>query len=134
MQLFDVLRADDAASPVIGIVLMVAVTVVLSAAIGTFALGLESEADQSAPSAQFEFDHDDPELAVVHDGGEPVEGRSLRVVSGSTTVDWDDDTVRHGDSLTLDRSDGDFSRGGTVRVVWVTEGTSSTLETYEVPA
>lgn len=134
MELDELLGADDAVSPVVGVVLMVAVTVVLSAAIGTFALGLEEAAGASPPATELAFDYDDPVLEVVHDGGSGVDGERLRLVSGTTTTEWGDGPVRPGDSRTLDRTDGDFARGGTVHVVWVAEGQSVTLRSYEVPA
>ena len=134
MELDELRRADDAVSPVIGVILMVAVTIVLSAAIGTFALGLEEAAQPSPPDAEFAVDYDDPELEVVHDGGDRVDGERLRLVSGTTTTEWGGGTVRPGDSLTLDRTDGDFERGDTVHVVWVADDTSATIRSYDVPA
>ena len=40
MQLKDIFGDDDAVSPVIGVILMVAIIVILAAVIGTFVLGL----------------------------------------------------------------------------------------------
>ncbi|TSD08581.1 type IV pilin, partial [Haloglomus irregulare] len=40
MQLTNILGDDEAVSPVIGVILMVAITVILAAVIGTFVLGL----------------------------------------------------------------------------------------------
>ena len=44
--------SDRAVSPVIGVVLMVAITVILAAVLGTFALGLGDTRDP-APQASF---------------------------------------------------------------------------------
>ena len=44
--------------PVIGVILMVAITVILAAVIGTFVLGL-GDSVESAPQASFNFDYDD---------------------------------------------------------------------------
>lgn len=134
MELDELHRTDDAVSPVVGVVLMVAVTVVLSATIGTFALGLEEAARPSPPAAEFDFDYDDPKLEVAYEGDVGVDGERLRLVSGTTTTEWDDGTVRPGDSLTLYRTDGDFERGGTVHVVWIADGTSTTVRSYDVLA
>ena len=134
MELEALLSDHDAASPVVGVVLMVAVTVVLSAVVGTFALGLDETVRTAPPSAQFDFQYDDPELVVVHDGGDRLEGERLRLVSGTTTTDWGGGPVRAGDARTLDRTNGDFARGGTVHVVWVAEGRSSTVRSFHVPA
>ena len=113
---------------------MVAVTVVLSAAIGTFALGLEEATQPSPPAADFAVDYDDPELEVVYEGGSALDGDRLRLVSGTTTTEWGGGTVRLGDSSTLEHTDDDFERGGTVHVVWVADGTSTTVRSDDVPA
>lgn len=132
MHCTSLLRDDDAASPVLGIVLMVTVTVVVAAAIGTFALGVSERTGVAAPDAEFSVEYDDPTLEVVHAGGETLDAEHLRVVSEVETVEWGDGTVGPGDSRTLDRTAGEFRRGGTVRVVWTTDRTSATLRTYEV--
>lgn len=50
-------RDDTAVSPVIGVILMVAITVILAAVIGTFVLGLGDEVGET-PQAGVTFDHD----------------------------------------------------------------------------
>ncbi len=52
-QLFD---DEKAVSPVIGVILMVAITVILAAVIGTFVLGLGDQVQNTTPRAQFGFD------------------------------------------------------------------------------
>ncbi|ELZ47427.1 hypothetical protein C463_02671 [Halorubrum californiense DSM 19288] len=48
-------NADDrAVSPVIGVILMVAITVILAAVIGTFVLGLGDQLGDTAPQASFD--------------------------------------------------------------------------------
>ncbi|GAB7010020.1 type IV pilin [Halorubrum trueperi] len=53
---------DRAVSPVIGVILMVAITVILAAVIGTFVLGLGDQLGESAPQASFSTDN------VTYDG------------------------------------------------------------------
>jgi flagellin-like protein len=48
MNLKALLADDDAVSPVIGVILMVAITVILAAVIGTFVLGLGENVSQNA--------------------------------------------------------------------------------------
>ncbi|MCQ4334660.1 type IV pilin N-terminal domain-containing protein [Natronomonas sp. F2-12] len=57
MELKNLFHADDdrAVSPVIGVILMVAITVILAAVIGTFVLGLGEEVE-SNPSAGVTID------------------------------------------------------------------------------
>lgn len=58
MQLKNLLDDDSAVSPVIGVILMVAITVILAAVIATFVLGLGEQVSQTSPSATFTFDLD----------------------------------------------------------------------------
>jgi len=53
MQFKQLLKDDDAVSPVIGVILMVAITVILAAVIGTFVLGLGEQVQDTSPNAQF---------------------------------------------------------------------------------
>ncbi len=55
MQIKELLTDDDAVSPVIGVILMVAITVILAAVIAAFVLGL---GDTSNPAPQVSFDYD----------------------------------------------------------------------------
>ena len=51
---------DDAVSPVIGVILMVAVTVILAAVIAAFVLGF-GESDDVGPSVSFDYEYDGDE-------------------------------------------------------------------------
>jgi flagellin-like protein len=74
---------DRAVSPVIGVILMVAITVILAAVIGTFVLGLGDQVSESAPQAQFTFDYDGADqVNLTHDGGDSIEADDLNVSSG----------------------------------------------------
>ncbi len=83
MDLGRLVVAEDAVSPVIGVILMVAVTVILAAVIGTFVLGVGQGASSPTPQASWEFDYDDggdgfgagtnDQLTVTHKGGDRIE-------------------------------------------------------------
>ncbi|WP_322530372.1 type IV pilin N-terminal domain-containing protein [Halorubrum sp. AD140] len=81
-------NADDrAVSPVIGVILMVAITVILAAVIGTFVLGLGDSLGDSQPSAQISTDIanetdtvDERNVSFEHDGGDTIDSESLRIV------------------------------------------------------
>jgi flagellin-like protein len=62
MQFKQLIADDDAVSPVIGVILMVAITVILAAVIGTFVLGLGEQVQDTSPNAQFttEYSDDNP--------------------------------------------------------------------------
>ncbi len=80
-------QEDDAVSPVIGVILMVAITVILAAVIASFVLGLGGSTSKT-PQAKFTFDytsHDDKaygNLSITHDGGATIKANEL-VIRGS---------------------------------------------------
>ena len=73
MQLQTLLRDDDAVSPVIGVILMVAITVILAAVIASFVLGLGNQTGVS-PQASFTSDYDATEgnVTITHDSGDAI--------------------------------------------------------------
>ena len=101
MKLKHLFRNDDsdgtrAVSPVIGVILMVAITVILAAVIGTFVLGLGDQVE-SAPQASFDFDVDDD----VDFNGEDFDGD----VDGSEVDGVVEITHRGGDNIDLNTVD-----------------------------
>lgn len=64
---------DRGVSPVIGVVLMVAVTVILAATIGALVFGLSPGTDATAPIASLSLEPSDDNVTVVHDGGDAVD-------------------------------------------------------------
>lgn len=90
------LRSDRrGVTPVIGIILMVAVAVILAAIIGAFVLDVGSD-PQPVPNTRFAFDYNSSgNLTISHDGGETIDSKNtleLEVVytdaSGSRTEPW----------------------------------------------
>ena len=95
---------DRAVSPVIGVILMVAITVILAAVIGTFVLDLGQSAGNSAPSASLtvETDTADDWVNVSHQGGDALNSGDTQVVisTDSYTATYDasgSDTFSVGD-------------------------------------
>jgi flagellin-like protein len=112
---------DRAVSPVIGVILMVAITVILAAVIGTFAFGLFDRDSNPAPSVVFETDYERSadELTITHDSGNSFESANVEFKisggDGSATVSnsWPTE-VNSGNSVTLSGVGSDE----TVRVIW----------------
>ena len=78
---------DRGVSPVIGVILMVAVTVVLAAVVGTFVLDLGQVAGGDAPSASLRVTADAPanNLTITHAGGDGLlDGRTRIAVTNET--------------------------------------------------
>ena len=91
-------REERAVSPVIGVILMVAITVILAAVIGVFVLGLGDElGDSAAPTATVGFgdgDEDDYNFTIEHQSGDTLE---LDSDSYSILVDGTQYDVEHWD-------------------------------------
>ena len=101
--------ADDRrVSPVIGVVLMIAITVVISAAAGTLVLQITddrlSEMGESDADAEFSIAFNDGSVEVTHVGGDAVPADEL-VIDGDVRASqrWGEyGSVSEGDSVTVD--------------------------------
>ena len=103
---------DRGVSPVIGVILMVAITVILAAVIGAFVLGLGDNLDNSGPTAQID--------------AEPAAGDSAPLTGGETA---DLITVSHagGDTLEEGAYDIRIRPEGESTFTSVTEATDNTF-------
>jgi len=107
MKLKQLLTDDDAVSPVIGVILMVAITVILAAVIASFVLGL-GDSQETAPnvSLDFEFDASASEnLTVTKSSGDAVAGANLYIRGSNPDTGWsyDSNAGPDGDQATLDQ-------------------------------
>jgi len=148
MELRNLFAEDRAVSPVIAVVLMIAVTVILASIVAAFALGLGGGAE-ATPRVNLGFDWDDGGtdggdddiLVITHEGGDSLPADRVDVlVNGveETTGSWGADPIVTGTSYTIDETavGSDIVNGGDeVRVVWTGEdGQSATLGVYDVPS
>jgi len=151
---------DRAVSPVIGVILMVAITVILAAVIGTFVLGLGDQVQNTTPQASFGFETHDQDgdgdadwVNVTHESGSTIDGTALSVsttAGGGTSDTWANaagvSEVSAGNEFTVSDQDGgavagdiDLTgsdlEGETVRVIYdnPNSDSSSTLAKFEVP-
>ena len=135
MELKTLIQDDDAVSPVIGVILMVAITVILAAVIGTFVLGLGDQVSNTSPSASFSFDYDstNSELSITHDGGDSLQNSNIEVKSdagGADETNWGSE-ISAGDTTTVYN----VASSETIRVVWTSPngGDTATLAKWEGP-
>ena len=152
MELKRLLDDDDAVSPVIGVILMVAITVILAAVIATFVLGLGEQVSQTAPQASFSFDYNegdttddfstsaqDGSLTITHSGGATIKAQRLYVTGSAAFTGakpWTDagyssgSEISAGDDLVIQVASSD-----TVRVTWQSETgqDSATLNKWSGP-
>lgn len=142
---------ERAASPVVGVVLMIAITVVLGSVIGTFTLGLDDGIGATAPQVQFALHYD--RTATSADCGNASSGDGTLILThrGGTELSTADTTVVGADVLNasgaLDRNctglpaeivaGMSFSMAveadDEVNIVWANGDRSAVLETWRGP-
>jgi flagellin-like protein len=109
MQLKALLEADDAVSPVIGVILMVAITVILAAVIGSFVLGLGNQVSEAQPNPTMEFEYENvgdgnannDNVTITHNGGDSLNPDNVNVTvagnvlysAGEIQVNFDQDGI-----------------------------------------
>jgi len=163
MQLRQLLHDEEGVSPVIGVILMVAITVILAAVIATFVLGLGEQVSETSPNANWDAEWNDTTtigdgdtiVTITHEGGNQVESSNLRV-TGWANGTWGEDadyyfapgddnqTLTAGDSIDVNTTQ-DNELGGavgsriaaeddTLRLAWENEqGSSAVLQTFPAP-
>jgi len=139
MDFKQLLTDDDAVSPVIGVILMVAITVILAAVIATFVLGLGDSLSNNAPQASWDFDPGNDQ--ITHTGGDRIDGSNVEVdinnggttisPAGSGTSPEVPDPITAGTDL-LTNAAYDLQTSDTVRVIWTSPqgGDSAVIGSY----
>jgi flagellin-like protein len=130
-------NADDrAVSPVIGVILMVAITVILAAVIGTFVLGLGDQLGDTAPQASFTVeDVNSSNITFVKTGGQDIDKSDLVLsvdgnrqtadfTGGTTWQSGESKSIAHGSSTTT---------GATVRIIHDPSGSAIYEDTVDIP-
>jgi len=151
MQIENLFTDDDAVSPVIGVILMVAITVILAAVIAAFVLGLGDSGDPG-PQVSFSYDYDETaqELTITMESGDSFNadrvsfrGTDLGTTTGATPEDndgavWHErssasqgETIRSGSTAVLEDVPSTFD----LNIVWTSSSgdDSSTLSSRSGP-
>ena len=136
MQFKELLSDDDAVSPVIGVILMVAITVILAAVIASFVLGLGDTGDP-APTPTVDFDQTENEVEITITGGSSFEAGNVEI-SGENIVEDGEEwgvlanygegsstEVSAGDSIevTIDDTDEDWE----IDLIWEDEDSDAEI-------
>ncbi len=120
MELKQLFNDDEAVSPVIGVILMVAITVILAAVIATFVLGLGDSVSTSAPQAQLDFDYgddysdedadtDNNGTEVTHTGGDELTQENLQITIDGTSMLNENGEIDNDKTGLVDSGTGDAS-------------------------
>jgi len=119
MDLKTLVQDDDAVSPVIGVILMVAITVILAAVIATFVLGLGDSLSNQAPQASFSCDIDGNTVTMT--GGDELDPSTITVENGGE-VSPEPTTYTAGDTVA------DSSVTSDTKIIWEDQGQSAVLK------
>ncbi|MFP4175382.1 MAG: type IV pilin [Halobacteriales archaeon] len=127
---YETQKDDSAISPVIGVILMVAITVILAAVIGTFVLGLGENVEETAQAGvNFDYDSSNEEVDIeVVDPGN-VDALYIRYVNdtdeseGTITIDG----PNAGDREKITNA---FESNSTIDVVGEVEGSNTTIQSW----
>lgn len=127
-------ETQRAGSPVIGVILMVGISVVLSTTIGVAFLGFVNDLEDTSPNVQLDVEQTNESMITVqHRGGESITTERIQYIyTGNSRLNTSDtigDEITVGETVTVRLSDRTtFEPGETVYVVWVSEsGRSSTI-------
>ncbi|AKH96662.1 type IV pilin [Halanaeroarchaeum sulfurireducens] len=87
-ELSDDNRDERATTPVVGIVLLVALTVILAAVLGSFVFGFGENLNEPAPTAQISLSDggDAGEVNVSHQSGDAISFDDVSVIADGSTV------------------------------------------------
>jgi len=139
MQLKNIFTDEDAVSPVIGVILMVAITVILAAVIGAFVLGIGSS-QASPPKASLAFNYADSGnlTDITHDGGDTI---NMERLSSSTSTGSDVPTLvssgtkSAGQPITDSADPDEPASGETITITWTAPSgdSSQILQESTVP-
>ena len=140
------LRSTEAAvSPVVGVVLLFAISITLAAVTAGVVVGAEEGLINSAPKASFEFTYDagatgstdlthsgnSGALTISHAGGDTIDASNLQVraqpggAAGEGALGWSGD-ISAGSRVTIT-----VDAGTTVTLVHATDGGSTTVATWD---
>jgi len=127
---------DRAVSPVIGVILMVAITVLLAALAGVFVVGIGQD-NKTVPSAKFDYEYNQTaeEVTITHVGGDEFNdgnSESLEIVLYDNT--GPDDLTMAGSGFDVDSGVNasaqetirNAKRGDQIRIVWTHPDGSTT--------
>ncbi|ELZ53842.1 hypothetical protein C465_00534 [Halorubrum distributum JCM 9100] len=120
-------------SPVIGVILMVAITVILAAVIGTFVLGLGDQLGDTAPQASFTIESNSTDnITVTKTGGQAIEGSDLVVsVDGQRGDNFGSGDWQSGERRNASISSISPSGDATVRIIHDPSGNAIFEDTWD---
>lgn len=132
---------EQAVSPVIGVILMLAIVVILGGVVAAFALGFTDDvADDTVPTADVSIEADGDDWILAHNGGNDVDLSQLTVVGDDGHENYDawldgspDETFGAGQEHVIDEDgvDGldDVGDDG-ITILWSSDGSGDDAEVF----
>ncbi|ACV11809.1 Protein of unknown function DUF1628 [Halorhabdus utahensis DSM 12940] len=113
------LDEDRGVSPVIGVILMVAITVILAAVIATFVMNM-GPTETTMPNAQWNFDEDSSGNVVIeHNGGGEVDPSNIQIKHDGGTTAGTASSAFGSTEITAGTKTSALSHGGNeVQIIW----------------
>lgn len=113
---------DRAVSPVLGVALLIAITVILAGVVGFIVLGVDTGGPDT-PSAQLQFEQSSTSpftVNMTHEGGDRIEADNVEVVvDGDATAEdpanWTADNMTAGNTETVATN---AESDDVIRIVW----------------
>lgn len=132
MTITNLFEGDDrAVSPVIGVILMVAITVILAAVIGTFVLGLGDSLESGVQAGvSVDGDSSSTDRTVTWSSQGTADSIEVRYSDGSPVGN----TSSVGGSVTVDTTDGDSEGDYSVVALQDDSDQETVIRTFEVSA
>jgi archaeal type IV pilus assembly protein PilA len=115
------IKNEEAVSPVLGVILMVAITVIVATIIAVFMFGV-GEPDE-APQAKLKFSANDTHVSIKHEGGDALLLRECLI----TITDADDLETIHGPNIALGAA-GSFTPGNRIVHTSLNQSTGDIIE------
>lgn len=140
MDIKEIFTDDSAVSPVIGVILMVAITVILAAVIGSFVLNLGNNVQQTSPQAtiDWEYNQSGDVVNATHNTGEALDNSTLGISETGANDEialaggGSDNTYTAGEEI----ANGTYDAGETIRIVWNApdSGNSAIISESQAPS
>jgi flagellin-like protein len=137
----DTADGDRAVSPVIGVILMVAITVILATVIGAIVLDFGNNAGETAPSASLSVDASTSSdtVTIEHTGGDSLDSEQTRVIVevNDTSVTLDETNSANATTLAVGTDaiiDFNTKSGTGEGINWDSSTSPEEFNYYEAPA
>ncbi|MDR9411848.1 MAG: type IV pilin N-terminal domain-containing protein [Haloquadratum sp.] len=120
-------HSERAVSPVVGVVMMIAVTVLLGSMVGAAVLAYGDQLTEQPPIAAVTVSFETDQATVAHTGGMPVDTAQIRIDTPRAVTVTRPQQLRVGAPITIRTADGSAWAGERLQVRWEGDGGRSVV-------